>query len=105
MPCRSGLFITTTGRLADQFAEKQRFILTLEPSPRVLHLPTVSNTLFASDRLADSVATGYHTTYPIPRTAVNDLPIGSQSLCSALSSGTPIRVSRVTSSGITPSYP
>src|SRR5579863_5185630 len=72
---------------------------------RAFHRPTVSGTLFPSDKFADSVATGYHTTYPIPRTAVNDLLIWSHSECLALSSGTPIRLSRVTSSGITPSYP
>src|SRR5438874_2739042 len=65
-----------------------------------IHLPTVPGMLFCSDRFAASVATGYHTTYPIPRTAVNDELIWSQSLCLACSSGTPIRVSRVVSSGM-----
>src|SRR5579872_416176 len=59
---------------------------------RAFHCASVSATLFPSDKFADSAATGYQTTYPIPRTAVNDLLIWSQSMCLALSSGRPTRV-------------
>src|ERR1700693_3059353 len=72
---------------------------------RAFHRASVSAPLFPSDKFADSVATGCHTTDPFPRTTVNDLLIWSQSMCRALSSGTPMRVRRVTLRGITPSYP
>ena len=58
---------------------------------RAFHRASVSATLFPSDKFADSAATGYQTTYPIPRTAVNDLLIWSQSMCRALSSSMPMR--------------
>src|ERR1700693_5362709 len=80
-------------------------IFSCAPTSRAFHLATVSNTLFPSDRFADSVATGYQATYPIPRTAVKVLLIRSQSLCAATGTGTPIRASRVASSWMTPSYP
>src|SRR6516164_3240477 len=59
------------------------------------HRPMVSATLLPSEKLASSVAIGYQVTYPIPRTAVNDLLIWSQSLCLAFPSGTSMRVRRV----------
>src|SRR5260370_21552064 len=73
------------------------------PPSRALHRSTTSNKLFPSEKSADSVVIGYHVTYPAPRTAVNDGLIWSQLECLAISSGTPTRISRVASSGITPS--
>ena len=95
----------TAGPRARLRRDKPALIFIPACSSRAFHLATVSNTLSPSDRFADSVATGYHATYPMPRTAVNDLPIWSQSLCRACSSGIPIRVSLVASSGMMPSYP
>jgi len=73
------------------------------PDSRAFHRFTTSNKLFPSEKSADSVVIGYHATYPAPRTAVNDEPIWSQLECLAISSGTPTRVSRVVSRGMTPS--
>src|SRR5258708_4567899 len=72
---------------------------------RCFHLPTASETPLPSDKFAASTDTGYHATYPIPRTAVKVVPIWSQSEFLAVSAGTPMRVNRVASCGITPSYP
>src|ERR1700686_3878213 len=73
------------------------------PASRAFHRSTTSNRLFPSEKSADSVVIGYHATYPAPRTAVNDGLIWSQLVCLAIPSGTPTRVRRVVSSGITPS--
>src|ERR1039458_2154544 len=73
------------------------------PASLAFHRSTTSNRLFPSEKSADSVVIGYHATYPAPRTAVNDALIWSQLVCLAIASGTPTRISRVASSGITPS--
>src|SRR5689334_16354199 len=41
---------------------------------RTFHRPNTSKVLSPSDKFAESMATGYHVTYPTPRSAVNDLP-------------------------------
>src|SRR5205814_1520348 len=77
--------------------ECAKLIFISASASRCFHLPIVSSTLFPCDKFAASVAIGYHATLPIPRTAVNDGPISSQSVCFATSEGTPIRVSLVVS--------
>src|ERR1700736_4340591 len=66
---------SSVGGSSEVLRELPRLIFISACASRAFHRPIVSKTLFPSAKLADSVATGYHTTYPIPRTAVDDLPI------------------------------
>src|SRR5208282_4421558 len=94
---------SSVGGPSELASEKRSLTLNSLPASLAFHRSATSNRLFPSEKSADSVVIGYQATYPAPRTAVNDGLIWSQLECLAISSGTPIRVSRVTSRGTTPS--
>src|SRR5580704_5938052 len=101
-PLWGGSFIKIKGAVEPVICV-HRLISIRDCASLTFHRSPTSNRLFPSEKSADSVVIGYHATYPAPLTALNDGLIWSQLECFAIASGTPTRVRRVVSSGMTPS--